>query len=89
MDKILLPHYGLLDSDKTAFYMSEGKKNLTESAEEIVRILKNGGSHEEAVTYFRDRFYRGNVPAIYPVDAMELNTGIMVKLLERELVNEA
>jgi len=89
MDRIVLPHYGLLACDKTSFYLAAGRKNLVESAEDIVKILKNGGTHEDAVRYFRDRFYRGNVPAIYPIDAMELNTGIMVKLLEKELVNES
>ena len=37
--------------------------------------------------FFRERFYRDNVPAIYPEDAMALNTGIMVRLLGRELLN--
>lgn len=86
VEKIVLPHYGLLDESKTEFYLSEGRKNAVDAAEKIAEILKNGGSCGDAARYFRDRFYRGNVPAIYPEDAMELNTGIMVKLIERELV---
>ena len=57
-----------------------------ETAEGIVKILRDGGSHADAVLYFREKFYHGNVPSIYPEDAMELNTGIMVKLLEKELL---
>ncbi|MBE6615128.1 MAG: MBL fold metallo-hydrolase [Ruminococcaceae bacterium] len=88
IDNILLPHYGLLDREKTAFYLSRCRKNAVETADGIVAILENGGSHRDAVQYFRDRFYHGNVPSIYPEDAMELNTGIMVKLLEKERMHK-
>lgn len=86
IDNILLPHYGVLDGEKASFYLSEGRKSATETADEIVKILQDGGAYDDAVRYFREKFYRGNVPSIYPEDAMELNTGIMVKLLERELL---
>ena len=88
IDSIVLPHFGLLDRAKTSFYLSECRKNAVAAAEGILEILKNGGSHTDAVRYFREKFYRGNVPQIYPEDAMELNTGIMVKLIEWELLGE-
>ncbi len=87
INRIVLPHYGLLDREKTAFYLSLCRKNAVETAEGIVKILRDGGTHADAVRFFRERFYHGNVPSIYPEDAMELNTGIMVKLLEKELLN--
>ena len=86
IEQIVLPHYGLLSRDRTAWYLSLCRKNAVEAAEEIVRCLQSGATHEDAVQGFRARFYRGNVPSIYPEDAMLLNTGIMVKLLERELM---
>lgn len=86
IDGILLPHCGLVDRERKDFYLSNGKKSAVETAAAIIEILKNGGSHRDAERYFREKFYRGNVPAIYPEDAMELNTGIMVKLLEKELL---
>ena len=86
IDNILLPHYGVLDGEKASFYLSEGRKSATETADEIVKILQDGGAYDDVLRYFREKFYRGNVPSIYPEDAMELNTGIMVKLLERELL---
>lgn len=88
IDSIVLPHFGLLDRGKTALYLSLCRKNAVETADEIVNLLKNGGSHGDAVRYFRDKFYCGNVPEIYPEDAMELNTGIMVSLLARECMND-
>jgi len=88
IDNILLPHCGLLDREKTLVYLSLCRKNAVETAKEIVKILRDGGLPSEAVRYFREKYYHGNVPAIYPEDAMELNTGIMVKLLERECLTE-
>ena len=88
IDNILLPHYGLLDREKTVFYLANCRKSAVETADGIVNILRGGGSHEDAVQYFREKFYHGNVPSIYPEDAMELNTGIMVKLLEKELMHD-
>ncbi|MBQ7930872.1 MAG: MBL fold metallo-hydrolase [Clostridia bacterium] len=85
IENIVLPHYGLLAREKTAFYLSMCRKNAVETADGIMEILHSGGTYEDAAAYFWKTFYHGNVPAIYPEDAMELNTGIMVKLLEREL----
>ena len=83
---ILLPHQGLLDWEKTVFYISNCRKAAVETAERIVGILQNGGTHDDAVQYFRDTFYKGNIPEIYPEAAMILNTNIMVKLIETELL---
>lgn len=85
IERILLPHYGLLDHEKTAFYLSACRKSAEETAERILQILNGGGTHEDAVRYFRDAFYRGGIPRIYPEDAMLLNTGIMIGLIEKEL----
>lgn len=85
IDNIILPHYGLLDREKTAFYLSLCRKSAVETAEGIMNILQNGGTYADGIRYFRKKFYHGNVPSIYPEDAMELNTEIMVKLLEKEM----
>lgn len=87
IENILLPHYGLLDRSKTDFYLSNCRKSAVMTAEEIVKLLQNGGSHEDAVAWFRDTFYRGNILSIYPKDAMLLNTNIMVNLIAKELLS--
>lgn len=86
IDRILLPHCGLLDAEKTAYYLQNCRRSAVETAEAIVRILQTG-SQADGEQYFWDTFYREGVPAIYPEDAMRLNTGIMVRLLDRELLN--
>lgn len=84
ISQIVLPHYGLLAKDKTEFYLSECKKSAVSTFEDISAMLDEGKSKAEAVKYFKDRFYRGNVRVIYPPDAIDLNTNIMVDLIERE-----
>ena len=83
---ILSPHYGLLDEAQAKGYLDTCEKSARTTAQEILRILKNGGSDKDAFAYFKETFYHGYVKEIYPVDAMELNTSIMVKLIEKELM---
>lgn len=84
IENILVPHYGLLDSGKTKFYLEKSKESAVETAEEIVDMLKKGNTKEDIVKFFKDKFYFGYIKEIYPIDAMELNTGIMIDLLKRE-----
>jgi len=47
-------------------------------------MLKNNKSKEEIIEFFKEKFYHGYVKEIYPIDAMELNTSIMIDLLKRD-----
>lgn len=84
IENILVPHFGLLDEDKTKVYLSIAKKNAVETAQEIAAMLKDGKSKEDAIEYFKDKYYNGYIKEVYPIDAMELNTGITVDLIKRE-----
>ncbi len=88
VENILTPHFGVLDKAETKRYLDEGEKSARDTAKDILDILKRGGSDRDAVEYFRNKFYHGYVKEIYPVDAMELNTGIMVRLIENELLTK-
>ena len=83
--QFLLPHYGLLDPARTNGYLQTAQKYAVEIAEELAQILRNGGSEAEALAFFKQKYYTPTVAAIYPVDAMELNTSIMIRLLQQEL----
>ena len=85
IDNILVPHCGLLDKEETALYLKNGRQSAESTAHDIAEILNNGGSHEDAVKFFRDKFYNGYIKTIYPKDAMDLNTGIMVNLIATEI----
>lgn len=87
IENILLPHFGLLNKEQTKVYLIEAEKSAKETFNEIADILKHGKSKEEAVKFFLDKFYKDEVKNIYPKDAIELNTNIMVNLIEKEILN--
>ena len=85
-ERLLIPHYGVIEGDEVKAYLNKALKNATETADEIVKILKSGKSMEDAVNYFVSKFYKGKVKEIYPYDAMMLNTSITVDLIEKQLL---
>ena len=82
---ILVPHYGLLSEEETEFYLEHAKRNATETAQEILKALKSGKPKAEILSDFKEKYYTPQVQEIYPIDAMELNTNIMINLIEKEL----
>ena len=84
IENILVPHFGLLDKEKTKAYFARAKKSARETADEIIALLKEGKTKEDAIEYFKKKFYSGYIKEVYPKDAMELNTGITVDLIKRE-----
>ena len=86
IETILCPHYGLLNREQTKTYLSLCRKNAIEVAEKIKEIIESGQSDEVAVKYFMDTYYHGYIKEIYPIDAITLNTNIMVRLVKRELL---
>lgn len=86
IDHILIPHFGLCDRETTEFYLSNAKSSAVQTCRDIATILKFGGSKEDALEYFRGRFYSQKVSEAYPIDAFTLNTNIMIDLIEREIL---
>lgn len=86
IEYILVPHCGLLDKEQSKFYLETSEKLARETAQSIVALLKNDGTKQQAVQLFKDKFYKGKIKEMYPIAAMELNTGIMVDLLAKELL---
>lgn len=86
IDRILVPHFGILEGEDAKRYLQNGKRSARETAEEILAILRDGGSDEDAFAYFKNKFYHGYVTEIYPLDAMTLNTNIMIGLIKKELM---
>jgi len=86
ISQVLSPHLGLLNPEQTAFYLKNVQPCAEQAAQTIAQILRQGGTEQDALQWFRETFYHGYVADIYPVDAMELNTGIMIELIRRELV---
>lgn len=89
IERILLPHFGVLEGEQVRFYLKKAKESAVTTADEILAMLRQGLNKERIAAWFKERFYHGYVVEIYPVDAMELNTGITIDLLARELMPQA
>lgn len=87
IDYMLLPHYGVADKERTQRFLTKAERSFRDTAEKIVAIFKAGGTVEDGIEYYKERFYKDNVKPTYPVDAFRLNTSIMVELIKKELVN--
>ena len=84
IDKILVPHYGILYQNEAKRYLSAARKAAVENKEFICECLHMGKSNEEIIEEMKVRFWHGYIRTIYPVDAMELNSNIMIELIKRE-----
>ena len=84
IENVLVPHFGLLEGEKAKVYFEKAAVSNRKITEKIVQMLKDGKSKEEISDYYKQEYYHGYIKIIYPSDAMELNTGIMINLIERE-----
>lgn len=87
IENVLIPHYGIIDKKTTEIYLKKSRESAVEVAENIVSMLKENTPKEKISEWFMDRFYNGYIKDIYPIDAIKLNTGITIDLIERELLN--
>ncbi len=87
VEHVLIPHFGLLEKEQTKRFLKKSKQVALEVAEEIKSILLAGGTREDAELFFRDKYYTETVKPTYPEAAFQLNTSIMVKLIEQELLS--
>lgn len=86
IDYMLLPHYGVVDKERTQRFLRKAEKSFRDTAEKIVAIFKDGGTVEDGIEYYKERFYKDNVKPTYPINAFRLNTSIMVELIKKELL---
>lgn len=81
---ILAPHFGLLDEDQTAYFLSNMKLETERAAEFILQRLKNGMDAEKIRDEYIDAYSDSFTSEAYPRAAAELNTSIMIELLRKE-----
>lgn len=86
IETILVPHHGLLDEKSTRNYLKNCRKAAKSTSEEIANLLKNGGTDADAFAHFTRKYYSDSVRELYPIDAMTLNTNIMIGLIRKELL---
>lgn len=86
IDYILAPHFGLLTKEQTEFFLRNMKDASLNTAEDIKQRLLNKETPEEIFEVYKDKYWRGYFREIYPIEAMKLNTSIMIKLVASELI---
>ena len=87
IDYMLLPHYGVVDKAETQRFLKNAEWTFRDTAEKIVTLYEAGKTEEDALAYYKERFYKDNVIPTYPVNAFLLNTSIMIALIKKELVD--
>ncbi len=87
IEQILVPHYGILRGDEASRYLSVARKAAVENKEFICDRIRMGKSNIEIIEEMKSRFWHGYIRTIYPVDAMELNSNIMIELIRRECIH--
>lgn len=88
VEKILVPHFGVLEGESARKYLSRGEERARQTAKEIQKQLVQNCTDEEILAWFKETFYHGYIKTIYPIDAMELNTRIMINLVKKEGAGE-
>ncbi|MBE5781258.1 MAG: MBL fold metallo-hydrolase [Clostridiales bacterium] len=83
---LLLPHYGVIGGETVKWYFKRAAEAAKEAAEHILTMLKEGKSEEMIVQCLMERYYHGSITVLYPIDAFLLNMSIMVRLIQKELM---
>lgn len=83
---ILAPHYGILNEDQTKFFLENMRAASENTASDIRSSIERGESDEKIIGEFKKRYWHGYIKEIYPEDAINLNTSIMISLIKKELM---
>ena len=86
IEAVLVPHFGVLEGEKAETYINKAKESAISTAEYVVERLKKNIYKEAIAEEFIGKVYHGYIKEIYPIDALKLNTSIMIDLIERELI---
>lgn len=89
IERILLPHYGVVDQEEMQTYLKKSEAVTREAAQIILAMFRAGKTNDEILTFFTERDYRDHVKPTYPIDAFRLNTGIMIELVRKELMEQS
>ena len=83
---LLSPHYGLLNESQTKYFLANMKAASQDTAFELLDSIKKGLSDDEIIDQYKNKYWRGYIKEIYPEDAVNLNTSIMIRLIRNELM---
>ena len=88
IESLLIPHYGVVCGEAAQAFLDGSERAARETAQKICEILVSGGTKEDAFAWFEEHIYIESVRPAYPYEAFKLNTGILIDLIARELVQK-
>lgn len=88
INKLLSPHLGILDEEQTRYFLQNCLESNRSSAQLISSLLEQGLKDDEIIARFKEVYWKGYIRDIYPEDAVDLNTSIMIKLIRTELLGK-
>ncbi len=88
INKLLSPHLGILDEEQTRYFLQNCLESNRSSAQLISSLLEQGLQDDEIIARFKEIYWKGYIRDIYPEDAVDLNTSIMIKLMRTELLEK-
>lgn len=86
IQKMVIPHYGLVSGTEVQDYLFHGEETAKKSAALILEQLKQGKNTADILEYMTEAFYTDQVKLGYPYDAFRMNTEIMINLVRKELL---
>lgn len=89
IDSILIPHYGIVSGQEARRYLNRSERAASDTAAMIQQSLEAGQTHPEILQTLTRCLYQSHIAPVYPPDAFELNTGIMIRLIEAELMHSS
>ena len=88
IESLLIPHYGVVSGDAARAFLDGSERMARMAAEKICEIFACGGTKEDAFAWFKETIYVERIRPAYPIEAFNLNTGILIDLIDRELVQK-
>lgn len=82
--RLVIPHYGLLNEEETDFFLKNMRSSAEGAAEFLAERIRRGMSVDEIVEDFKQTYRKQYMSAVYPEDAVNLNTSIMVEVVRKE-----
>lgn len=82
--RLVIPHFGLLNEEETDFFLKNMRSSAEDAAEFLAERIRRGMTTEEIVEDFKQTYRKQYMSAVYPEDAVNLNTSIMVEVVRRE-----
>ena len=88
VESLLIPHYGVVSGEAARAFLDGSERAARATAQKICEIFASGGTKEDAFAWFKETIYIESVRLAYPIEAFKLNTGILIDLVYRELVQK-